>query len=120
METNFKLDGLAFSIQPLTVRKAFTIQSKVLTIVVAAQTGKSIGDDTLYEVAVKLLDGLTVDDYEVSVDEYFAGQMGLLNRVVFEALKLNFPDVMGLLKKSASFSEIMSPVKKVKRVKKAK
>lgn len=87
------VEGIKYNFQLLGLKDAMKIESKVIGLI-GSVMGKTVMDeDTLYDIGIKVCNGLLVDDFEVkSLDDHFKGKALLFNKVLLAGLRVNFPD----------------------------
>jgi len=95
-----EVDGKSYQFQLLSLADAMDVESRVASLI--AQTmGKGEKDHgLLFAIGAKLCKGLTVDDFEVKIEEEFRGKPLLFNKVIIAGAKANFPDFFTILAES--------------------
>lgn len=92
--SNTTIDGVEYGFKLLGVFEGQEIAGKIGALLLGANTGK-IDPKVLPEISKQVLKGLYADGLEVNdLEEHFDGEFVLMNRVVFEGIKLNFPDLV--------------------------
>lgn len=110
-EHNCEIFGKKYSIIKLPIRKAAGVELRVMSMLAAIERGNVTNEDDFFDTGCRLLEYTLVNGQELSsqseIEAYFE-EAGIeeFNLAVMEAVKANFPKLLGKLDLSAALDKV--------------